>query len=199
MFLIFVHGSMNTGLPRTRPCPPTIIPMPESTPHDPIPHYFDTVTLSNFALCGGIELLVGRYGPSLFLTEQVRVELAQGLSAGYAKLVPLEDEVANGRISVATTMSPAEMMIFRELILVIGSGEAACIAMAKHRGGIVVTDDLLARRTCTAHGVPVTGTIGILKAMCIEGHIAGDAADTLLAGMVANGFHSPVRRISDLL
>jgi len=63
----------------------------------------------------------------------------------------------------------------------------------------VVTDDLLARRTCTLHGVRVTGTFGILKAMCKDRHISSEAADALLADMVVKGFHSPVRRISDLL
>ena len=175
------------------------MPMPEFVPGSPVPHYFDTVTLSNFALCDRFDLLVDRYGPVLFLTEQVRVELAQGRSAGYAKLARIEDEVAKGCVSVAATMTPAEILLFRELILVVGSGEAACIAMARQRGGVVVTDDRLARRTCTAHGVLVSGTIGILKALCIGNQLAPDAADSLLAAMVAQGFHSPVRRISDLL
>jgi len=82
---------------------------------------------------------------------------------------------------------------------VLGSGEASCIALAKHRGGVVVTDDLLARRICSLHGVQVSGTIGILKAMCIDTDISADAADALLANMVTVGYHSPVRRISDLL
>ena len=173
--------------------------MPKPRPKKSIPHYFDTVTLSNFALCGKFELLVERYGLSLILTEQVRVELSQGISVGYVELGQIENELMKGRIAVASTMSSPEVILFGELITMIGSGEAACIAMAKLRGGIVVTDDLLARRTSAAHGVHVSGTIGILKAMCIDHVIAPDAADALLADMVAKGFHSPVRRISDLL
>ncbi len=173
--------------------------MPEPFPKDHRPHFFDTVTLSNFALCDEFELLVGRYGTSLFLTEQVRVELAQGLSAGYTQLGAIEAEVSQKHISVAATMSPAEASFYRELIPLLGSGEASCITMAHHRGGIVVTDDLLARRTCSLHGVRVTGTIGILKAMCMDRQIPSEAADALLADMVVKGFHSPVRRISDLL
>jgi predicted nucleic acid-binding protein len=175
------------------------MPMPDSFQKDPAPHYFDTLTLSNFALCGAFGLLVGRYGTSLFLTEQVRVELAQGRSAGYSGLARIEAELAEGRISAAAIMSTDEAEEFRELVLMIGSGEASCIAMAKHRGGVVATDDLLARRTAAAHGVLVSGTIGILKALCVAHHIAPDAADDFLADMVEKGFHSPLRRISDLL
>ncbi len=173
--------------------------MPDPILKDQRPHFFDTVTLRNFALCDEFKLLVGRYGAALILSEQVRVELAQGLSAGYTQLGAIEAEVSRAHISVATTMSPAEASFYRELIPVLGSGEASCITMAHHRGGIVVTDDLFARRTCTLHGVQVTGTIGILKAMCKDRHITVEAADALLAGMVIQGFHSPVRRISDLL
>ncbi len=173
--------------------------MPKPSPDGCLQRYFDTVTLSNFALCDEFELLAGRYGAALFLTEQVRVELAEGLSAGYFKLGVIESEIAQGRISVATTMSPAEAHFYRELIPMLGSGEASCLTMAHHRSGIVVTDDLLVRRTCTLHGVHVTGTIGILKVMCKDRHITVEATDALLAGMVIQGFHSPVRRISDLL
>jgi len=176
-----------------------ITSMPEPISEDRLTHYFDTVTLSNFALCDEFRLLVDRYGTSLCLTEQVRVELAEGLSAGYIKLGSIEAEITHANITVAVTMSPAEASFYRDLIPMLGSGEASCITMAQHRGGIVVTDDLLARRTCSLHRVQVTGTIGILKAMCLGRHISVDAADALLAGMVIQGFHSPVRRISDLL
>ena len=173
--------------------------MPRPKPKKSIPYYFDTVTLSNFALCGKFELLVGRYGLSLVLTEQVRVELSHGRSGGYAELEQIENELTKGRISIAAVMSSPEAILFGELISAIGSGEAACIAMAKHRGGVVVTDDLLARRTCASYGVRVSGTIGILKAMCLDQVIVPAAADALLTEMAAKGFYSPVRRISDLL
>jgi len=173
--------------------------MPEPVLEGRVPHYFDTVTLSNFASCGEIGLLVSRYGASLCLTEQVRVELTEGVSGGYVKLGAIERALAEGRILVVTTMSLKEALFFGELIPVLGSGEALCITLAKHRGGVVVTDDLLARRTCSLHGVQASGTIGILKAMCIDTDISADAADALLANMVMAGFHSPVRRISDLL
>jgi len=173
--------------------------MPEPIADDRLPHYFDTVTLSNFALCDEFGLLVDRYGASLCLAEQVRVELAEGLSAGYIKLGSIEAEIAHSKITVAATMTPAEASFYRELIPMLGSGEASCITMARHRSGIVVTDDLLARRTCTLHRVHVTGTIGILKAMCTDGHISVNVADALLASMVIQGFHSPVRKVSDLL
>ena len=48
-------------------------------------------------------------------------------------------------------------------------------------------------------GIPVTGTIGILRAFCADRIVSAEEADALLARMVAIGFCSPIRRVSDLI
>ena len=93
--------------------------MPDRLPD----RFFDTVTLSNIALSGVLDLLVDRYDRTLRVTEQVRAE----------------------------------------------------------------------------RGVPVTATIGILKALCIDQTIASREADAILSRMVKAGFYSPMHRISDLV
>ena len=50
----------------------------------------------------------------------------------------------------------------RELLRILAPGEASCIAQAKARGGVVITDDRAARQCCHERGVVFTGTIGIL-------------------------------------
>ena len=159
----------------------------------------DTVTLCNFALCGRFGLLVDRYGASLCVTEQVRVELAAGRAAGYAGLEAVEEALSVGSILPAEPMRTAERALFTELLRTLGAGEASCIALARHRDGVVATDDRAARRWCYELGIPVTGTIGILKALCVDRALSADDADAVLARMVEIGFYSPVRRISDLL
>ena len=47
--------------------------------------------------------------------------------------------------------------------------------------------------------MPVTGTIGILKACCRKTTISPEEADRILDAMVAHGFYSPVRRTSAIL
>ena len=96
-------------------------------------------------------------------------------------------------------MTMPESELFVDLLRVLGSGEASCVALACHRGGIVVTDDRAARSCCAEREIPVTGSIGILKALCIDRTITQEEADATLARMVDAGFFSPVRRISDLL
>ena len=168
-------------------------------PERPPSRFVDTVTLCNFALCGRFGLLLDRYGASLCVTEQVRVELAAGRATGYAGLEAVEEALSVGSIVPAEPMQTAEHALFAELLRTLGAGEASCIALARHRGGVVVSDDRAARRRCSDLGVPVTGTIGILKALCVDRALCADDADAVLARMVEIGFYSPVRRISDLL
>ncbi|MFW5842521.1 MAG: hypothetical protein ACOCW6_01215 [Spirochaetota bacterium] len=168
-------------------------------PDRPPDRFFDTVTLSNFALSGAFELLVNRYGRSLRVSEQVRAELGAGRNRGYAELAAVEEALAAGSIVPAEPMTMPESELFVDLLRTLGSGEASCVALARHRGGIVATDDRTARSCCAERGVPVTGSIGILKALCIDRTIASEEADAVLNRMVSVGFYSPVRRISDLL
>ena len=47
--------------------------------------------------------------------------------------------------------------------------------------------------------IPVTGTIGILKASVLGGHLKLDQADKILSKMTAAGFYSPLRSIADII
>ena len=161
--------------------------------------FFDTVTVGNFALGRCFGLLVDRYGTSLYVTEQVRVELAAGRVGGHAGLEAVEPALSSGAISQAGPMDTAERELFTELLRTFGAGEASCIALALQRGGIVVTDDRSARRCCAGRGIRVTGTIGILQALCADRIVSAEEADALLARMVAIGFYSPIRRVSDVI
>jgi predicted nucleic acid-binding protein len=161
--------------------------------------FFDTVTLSNFALAGRLDLLLQRYGPRARVTPEVLDEVLEGIVVGYDALKDIEAAVESGSLGSTATLSAEERGIYRELLRVFSPGEASCIACAKARGGIVVTDDRTARERSRDHGVAFTGTIGILKAPCLEGALAPDEADAVLKAMVDTGYFSPVRRISDLL
>ena len=82
-----------------------------------------------------LRLLVDRYGTSLHVTEQVRVELAAGRAAGHAGLEAVELALSAGAISQAGPMDTAERELFAELLRTFGAGEASCIALALQRAG----------------------------------------------------------------
>ncbi len=161
--------------------------------------FFDTVTLSNFAFAGRTDLLVVRYGQRAQITPEVLDEVSEGIAAGHSALRNIEDAVAAGTLGFAQPLTSGERMAYRDLLRTMSPGEASCIVCAKARGGVVVTDDRTARTCCSELGIAFTGTIGILKACCLHGTLDPHAADTILFDMVAAGYHSPIRRVSDIL
>ena len=163
--------------------------MPES-----IGWFFDSVTLSNFALADGLNILAVRYRGRGFVTTQVVDELTNGVTAGYAPLANCLSLVDKG-ILRPVLLNRAERTTFLQLLAHLGQGEAGTIAAANHRQGVVVTDDLAARRPCVDMTIPVTGTIGILLAATRDRQMTLAAANDLLHKMITAGFHSPVQRL----
>jgi predicted nucleic acid-binding protein len=129
----------------------------------------------------------------------VLAEISEGIAAGHEDLNAVTAAVTQGDLDSCDGMSAAERAEFQGLLRSLGAGEAACIARAHARGGIVVTDDRAARTACGERGIACTGTIGILKACCDDGQLGPDDADLALSRMVDAGFYAPVFRISDLL
>ena len=161
--------------------------------------FFDTVTLSNFASANRVDLLVSRYGRRALVTPEVLDEVADGFVAGYVHLATVETALASRQLGNAEPLSLDEREIYRELLRIVSPGEASCIAGAKSRGGIVVTDDKTARGCCTERGVDFTGTIGILRACVLDTTLSSSDADLILQKMIDDGFYSPVTTISGLV
>ena len=161
--------------------------------------FFDTVTLSNFALTQRLDLLILRYGRRAQVTQEVLDEVSDGIVAGYDALQSIMDAVAARKLGAAAPLSAVEREEYGKLLRVLASGEASCIACADKRGGIVATDDRTARASCTERGIRCTGTIGILKACAAGGSLSPHDADAVLQAMIDAGYHAPVQRISDIL
>jgi hypothetical protein len=161
--------------------------------------FFDTVTLSNFALARRVDLLVDRCGQRARITQEVRNEVLEGTVAGYQALRAIEVALEEERLGATGDLTAEERRIYRDLLRSLAPGEASCVACAKVRGGTVVTDDRAARGACAERDVPTTGTIGILKACVRDRTSDAEEADATLELMIDAGYFSPVRRIGDLL
>jgi len=163
-------------------------------------YYFDTVTLSNFALSHSMDLLVDRYGRRLLVTHEVRAEIDDGVASGFGELLVVDDLIYAGTISLATPIETAvERKFYLDCLRTLSAGEASCIVCAVSRGGVVVTDDYAARKHCQERGLTVTGTIGILRRLYQEGVITQHLADEKLAAMMAAGFYSPIKSFKDFM
>ena len=161
---------------------------------DPAGWFFDSVTLSNFALADGLHILTARYRRRGFVTSQVMDELTRGVAAGYLPLAACLELVDKDSLRLVA-LDKAEQTTLRQLITHLGHGEAGTIAAAHHRQGVVVTDDRAARQTCNEMAIPLTGTIGILQASIRDHQLTLSDANGILHKMIEAGFHSPVKRL----
>ncbi len=157
---------------------------------------FDTVALSNFLLSNSIFILAERYHKRGIITWQVYDEISAGI-AEYPELKQV-DKLIEDKTFKLVSLSRKEYQHFLQLIGHLGKGEASCVAFAKEQTAIVVTDDRSARKQCSVMKIPVTGTVGILKASALDGYISLAQADESLRKMIEAGFYSPVRRIVDI-
>jgi predicted nucleic acid-binding protein len=157
---------------------------------------FDTVALSNFLLSNSIFILAERYHKRGIITWQVYDEISAGI-AEYPELKQV-DKLIEDKTFKLVSLSRKEYQHFLQLIGHLGKGEASCVAFAKEQTAIVVTDDRSARKQCSVMKIPVTGTVGILKASALDGYISLAQADESLRKMIEAGFYSPVRSIVDI-
>jgi len=157
---------------------------------------FDTVVLSNFLMSDAGFILKRRYRNRGIITWEVYDEITAGMQS-YPLLKDM-DEFLDNKIFELISLSRKEHQHFQELIGHLGKGEASCIAHAKERAAVVVTDDRAARKQCTSMNIPFTGTIGILKASMLDGQISLSQADEILLRMIRAGFYSPIRSISTI-
>jgi predicted nucleic acid-binding protein len=160
--------------------------------------YFDSVTLSNFALAHHLDLLLRRYPAGrLCVTAQVVDEVLGGIQSGHGALKAILTALERGMIS-QVSLTPPEFRRYQGLLTTLGAGEASLLAVVARRSGTVVTDDRHARLMCRELRLPVTGTLGILKAASGEGMLTVAEADAILGEMIRQGFYSPVRKLAEL-
>ena len=158
---------------------------------------FDTVALSNFFLSEALFILEKRYRKCGFITWQVYDEVSAGI-AEFPKL-KLIDKLIKDKTFKLVALSLSQRKDFRELIGHLGKGEASCIAFARKQNATVVTDDRAARKQCSFMKIPFTGTVGILKASLLDGHLSLSRADEILHQMIKAGFYSPIRSLADIV
>lgn len=151
----------------------------------------DNTVLSNFALIARVDLLIEAMSDQISTPPQVIDEFNEGVARGRLPQVELDWlEV----ISLETD----EEALDQELTGRLNAGEAACLAVAAHRGGRVLTDDRDARILAAQLKIPINGTLGALLRLIGIQTLTLSEANELLSQMIAQGYRSPVERLEDL-
>ena len=151
----------------------------------------DNTVMSNFALIGRIDWLRELWPDMLVTSEEAWAELQAGVRLGR---IP---DVDWSWLTILS-LTGVECEARDELMPPLDRGEAACLALARSRGYAFLTDDRVARREARRLGVPISGTLGVLKSLVDEGYVSLEEANEALEQMIALGYHSPVRSLSEL-
>lgn len=158
---------------------------------------FDTVVISNFIFSDALDLLQQRYKNKGLMTSEVYGELVVGMEK-HPKLKEVDTLFSDGSFEMVT-LSREEIKDCQQLLISLDLGESSAITYAQTHQYIVVSDDRAARYHCSNVGIPVTGTIGILKACVQDQQLVLEDADIILEKMIEKGFYSPVKSIAHLL
>ena len=150
----------------------------------------DTTVLSNFAHAQRPDFLQSAF-PNLAVPPAVRSELRQGEQEGR---IPVCDWDWLQPIA----LSEAQQQLADDFSQTLGRGESECIALALERGWLLLTDDRDARRVAVDRAVSISGTLGSLVILVDRQVLSRTEADDHLRVMIASGYHSPVRSLSEL-
>jgi predicted nucleic acid-binding protein len=167
-----------------------------------MPEYiFNTTALSNFAAINRSELLETRYKGRAFTTAEVSNELRQGINGGYVYLKSVWQQIIDpaGWLRILTPQTAEEYRLKTEFDNRLDSGEASCLTLAVSRRFIFVTDDLAARRLAAAKSVRLTGTLGILIGLIRDNVLPLHEANSILTGMIRQGYRSPADCLDDFV
>ena len=91
-----------------------------------------------------------------------------------------------------------EHVMAERLNQTLGRGEAECIALAKSRQWIILTDDRDARRAAQEAGLVVSGTLGALMNLVRGNALSLAEGDEFLTTMKQCGYRCPINSLSEL-
>jgi predicted nucleic acid-binding protein len=162
----------------------------------------NTTVVSNFAAIGQLDLMRQLYG-TIYIPTAVYEEIRDGLDEGYQFYAGIDQLiypfVEKGWIWLTGVTGEQELGLLGELPKCLHQGEAACLAIAWHRGWTLLTDDLTARKEATQRGIRKSGSIGCLVLAIERGLCTLEQANHWLRDMVRHNYRSPVTDLTPLV
>jgi predicted nucleic acid-binding protein len=138
---------------------------------------FDTNSIVDFVKTGNLSLLDRLFESRAVISDFVVNELAAAsIEWKQAQVVMLADE--------------SELQLFEDIRRnnpSLGAGEIGAITVARLRGAGLTTNDLQARRVAEELGIPVAGSLAILRHGVEVTIISGEEAFRILAEMIVAG------------
>jgi predicted nucleic acid-binding protein len=162
----------------------------------------NTTVISNFACIGQLKVLHRLYR-TVYISLEVYEEIQAGLEEGYMFYAALDQEILptteSGWIHLTSLTDEQEFRLFGELPAKLHQGEASSLAIAHHRDWLFLSDDLDARTMASQLGIRVSGSLGSLVLAVEQDLCSLEQANSWLAQMIQQGYHSPVNDLTSLL
>ena len=162
----------------------------------------NTTVLSNFAAINQLGLLRKLY-PRLYIPTAVYDEIRRGLDEGYTFYRALLDQVFpfhdDGWLHLTHVDGESELRLLGKLPRKIHAGEADCLAIARKRRWLLLTDDRAARRIAKTWHIALSGMLGSLVLMVEQNLCPLAQANHYLLQMIEQGYRSFVTDLSVLL
>ena len=169
-------------------------------------YFFDTDCLSAFLWVRNENLLVKLYAGKIILPEQVYSELSHPRTPHLKKLTDALKN--NGDILIESIeMDTEEYKIYCKLIInpdkgfkIIGKGEAAAIALAKTKGGILASNNMKdIQQYVEEYGLEHITTGDILIEALNKQYITENEGNIIWANMIAKNIKLPNNTFSEFM
>jgi predicted nucleic acid-binding protein len=162
----------------------------------------NTTVLSNFAAIDSLDRLHELF-EEVFLPTEVYHEIQRGLEEGYTFYSGVDEILhprkEDGWLRLTSLRDESEVLAFSSMPAQLHAGEASCLAIARQRSWLLLTDDKDARRHAGTLKVAVSGTLGCLV-LGIERNLwTLEESNGLLKRLIAAGFYSPVTDLAGLV
>jgi hypothetical protein len=158
----------------------------------------NNTVVTNLALIDRIDLLKKLFC-RVYISLEVYQEVEDGINYGYSFQNRTKKIIDNHEWLFVTGVEFPEMKLFLELAEFLHLGEASCIAIAKNRNWLFLTDDGDARDYANEFSIALSGTIGVLRDSVYAKFITLDKGEEYHQVMVDHGYRSPVKRLKDAL
>jgi len=162
----------------------------------------NTTVISNFASIGQLDVLRQLFG-SLAISIEVYHEIEVGLEEGYRFYEGIDQVMSpfsdSGWIELTSMVDDQELRSFHEMPARLHRGESSCLAIARHRNWLLLTDDRDARREAMRQSIRVSGSIGCLVLAVDHGICSLSQANIWLDEMIKQGYHSPVTDLTPFI
>jgi predicted nucleic acid-binding protein len=162
----------------------------------------NTTVISNFASIGQLDVLRQLFG-SLAISTEVYHEIEVGLEEGYRFYEGIDQVMrpfsSGGWIELTSMADDQELRSFHEMPTRLHRGESSCLAIARYRNWLLLTDDRNAREEAMRQDIRVSGSIGCLVLAVDHGICSLSQANIWLDEMIKQGYHSPVTDLTPLI